>query len=1836
MKTIVKTCDAGDSMQRFVTNSESFTLQLEGDRSLCLDWAARGGFERFETYPVVMRECNNTHSQRWLRVLKVAKLRTSFTDGEESCLSFDNINVEGGACSQAPVWNWRFSTNQLWTKFSDDIPELCLMRIEFVLSIQDVVLAPCDSTKLEQKFTILAERTIHLLEDDGRPGPYLCLDWDVENRYEKDSFRVITTTGALVGDTPDLLKPLSTSFEEIRSTITKELTADPAPDVSCEQIASTTEWLRSIIAAMTEHNSGFSRLGVSQLSDEELQRNQALARETSRQLTVLLAENTKQFRATPMGTVMAFGKGSQSQEVRQNLATFRQFWDKFGDEKWLSGLVAPEFAEKKELAKKLLDKLQGTDKVTLSDSGPICQYCSRNRGNAAFCQYPDCGRCSHGYRYTCQFGCGSSVFFCNRCGSGPRQQGAFCSSCNFCAHGRTKSNGCKKGCSDTQWQTQQTFCCFLHAGTEHGSFTVNVKAKNVTLYNSIAACSEATSKSKLMRLAQMADLLAKACREDAEAMEDAEQKLQTKMDRLKDFAEAINEVPKVLRKFLLIRSGSIKDDLGQLKEWLHKDEVDSTHMQLEEFRDEAAEERVMRRVGQKRALSEGSWLQPKGGAVEPSSTEPCRGTSACAWDTAEWSGCSNDCGDGTMVRSVSCSSGWDADCVEERPSSEMSCRVVAGCNWTISQWSVCDSSCGAGTQSRDASCTSGNAADCASPGPAVTQHCYETAGCSWQIGSWSSCSSGCGVGTRQRSVACSSGRDGDCPANERPTNSEVCYERGGCMWQMDDWGDCSSSCGLGLRTREVWCPSFIEADCEGSGTQPARSESCYGNIGCTWLSGDWSSCSNDCGTGFEVRPITCSSGRESDCLGEGRPLGNRTCFDSSNCAWLVGSWEPCNATCGEGWQARTVRCLGGDASLCPGEAPTALQSCRSQAGCQWLPGEWGPCSSTCEPGTRSRNISCSGTSEADCSQAPRPPDREPCNAQATGAVRRSAIQASESKVNVCSESAWLATPWYLGYYDVEEYERFHRAALFCCCFSFSIEKVEANVAGATNKFVACASCSLCLGGLLCLAALVWMTIRDGWTFFIIWPAACCGCCRIHYACFGERTPRAVEFEADNLEVAEAEIQKRSIRFEGSVIREEGAWERLVAESRQGQVSAAVVFLPDGTKDSGKHDRIPEEEGLTGTCWCTPLYGEQKPWGCRWWTKWMANVELAVKSGAQLDVDFMKGQVGKGKVESFDTAGSEHLRREKIHAKRADFKNSAEFHRASAACLDGLSDERCEDSSSRYGKEFDRLFLAWLPKEDRKGYSYQGVVATWLAEDGSEGRCDWNLGAWSPCSATACLALGSRVREVFCPSQHGDAGCPWPKPKALETCQSSRTCVWEISEWSECDATCGPGEKRRQVRCTSPDEEECPGDRPADREECYSTANCAWWTGTWTPCNATCGDGLQTRTLVCGADACDPTTAPSAVRSCRSTSQCSWQLGAWGGCISGEVLADVSVEDCQNVLQVKIFLRKLNHFPVSLQQLLCDGRCLEDDEQVDGTEELQMLSVVGKEQSQQAENELIAYSAEEGDLSVARSLLQAGVDKNCACALCVEGYWSAMTALLVAARMGQTEMVRLLLHAGANKNLRDVGGRTALANAARVGHTEIVRLLVDFGADMDLQDRQSMTPLIHAASAGHAEIVRLLSDAGADKSWQDQYGRTALAHAAHGGKTDIVRHLASSRCGSGISERSVLCPSGDDVDCSAVPRPLDRRSCHDVTGCNWSTSSWSACSQTCGRGTSTRAVVCPSGDEGDCAGLPRPEAERSCSETVGCSWVLGQWSSCSSSCGNGTRSREVRCPSALSE
>ena len=180
-------------------------------------------------------------------------------------------------------------------------------------------------------------------------------------------------------------------------------------------------------------------------------------------------------------------------------------------------------------------------------------------------------------------------------------------------------------------------------------------------------------------------------------------------------------------------------------------------------------------------------------------------------------------------------------------------------------------------------------------------------------------------------------------------------------------------------------------------------------------------------------------------------------------------------------------------------------------------------------------------------------------------------------------------------------------------------------------------------------------------------------------------------------------------------------------SRAGGLSAAVVFLPEGSKDFGVHDAIPAAEkaqGLGGECWCVPLYGKKRPWGCRWWTRWIANIEKAVKNEAELQVYFFAKMKGKGKVQSFATAGAESLRREALQRKKKKFLKTQEFQRAQEAGLDGLCKKSGNDSSSQYSREVHRLFLAWLPNADREfleaseglGNSQKAEVA-WLERKG---------------------------------------------------------------------------------------------------------------------------------------------------------------------------------------------------------------------------------------------------------------------------------------------------------------------------------------------------------------------------------------------------------------------------------------------------------------------------------------------------------------------------------------
>lgn len=96
-----------------------------------------------------------------------------------------------------------------------------------------------------------------------------------------------------------------------------------------------------------------------------------------------------------------------------------------------------------------------------------------------------------------------------------------------------------------------------------------------------------------------------------------------------------------------------------------------------------------------------------------------------------------------------------------------------------------------------------------------------------------------------------------------------------------------------------------------------------------------------------------------------------------------------------------------------------------------------------------------------------------------------------------------------------------------------------------------------------------------------------------------------------------------------------------------------------------------------------------------------------------------------------------------------------------------------------------------------------------------------------------------------------------------------------------------------------------------------------------------------------------------------------------------------------------------------------------------------------------------------------------------------------TALIPAAERGHVEVVTELL-ARTDVAIDHVNnlGWTALLEAIVLGDggprcTEVVHLLIDAGADVNLADNEGISPLAHARQRGYIQIIDLLQNAGAE-------------------------------------------------------------------------------------------------------------------------------------------------------
>jgi ankyrin repeat protein len=123
-----------------------------------------------------------------------------------------------------------------------------------------------------------------------------------------------------------------------------------------------------------------------------------------------------------------------------------------------------------------------------------------------------------------------------------------------------------------------------------------------------------------------------------------------------------------------------------------------------------------------------------------------------------------------------------------------------------------------------------------------------------------------------------------------------------------------------------------------------------------------------------------------------------------------------------------------------------------------------------------------------------------------------------------------------------------------------------------------------------------------------------------------------------------------------------------------------------------------------------------------------------------------------------------------------------------------------------------------------------------------------------------------------------------------------------------------------------------------------------------------------------------------------------------------------------------------------------------------------------------------YAAAEGRIEILKMTLAAGADLK-------DTNRYLGTGLIPAAHHGHVEAVKLLLATAIDKDHVNNLGWTALLEAVILGdggtaQTEIVRLLVEAGANVNIADRDGLTPLAHARKSGYSGMVRILSAAAA--------------------------------------------------------------------------------------------------------------------------------------------------------
>uniref|UniRef100_A0A3B4TEV5 Si:ch211-267e7.3 n=1 Tax=Seriola dumerili TaxID=41447 RepID=A0A3B4TEV5_SERDU len=233
---------------------------------------------------------------------------------------------------------------------------------------------------------------------------------------------------------------------------------------------------------------------------------------------------------------------------------------------------------------------------------------------------------------------------------------------------------------------------------------------------------------------------------------------------------------------------------------------------------------------------------------KPANRKVCLGQSCGPqWEVSEWSECSARSGSrGVRTREVRCSMEMRLCNKSSQPIESQECEgPPCDRRWTVSDWGPCSGVCGEGRMVRAVTCRSSGGIVMSeeqcdqSLRPLAIYPCGDR-NCAphWVEQEWQQCNATCGRGVRQRQVVCAgleSGvfkefPDSSCDQSNKPETSSSCFQRPCSKWFTTSWSQCSKTCGSGVQVREVKCYQGEELVTRGhscdSALKPEARQSC--------------------------------------------------------------------------------------------------------------------------------------------------------------------------------------------------------------------------------------------------------------------------------------------------------------------------------------------------------------------------------------------------------------------------------------------------------------------------------------------------------------------------------------------------------------------------------------------------------------------------------------------------------------------------------------------------------------------------------------------------------------------------------------------------------------------------------------------------------------------------------------------------------------------------------------------------------------------------------------------------------------------------------------------------